>query len=241
MIKKIFLFLLIIIFFGTINYLVVDYLSTKKIDLVSIYVSSRDIEPRTIIEEKDIKEIKIPRGYVLENALINKNEIVGKITNIQGRIPKDSLFYNSNLDDIKKIPDSAVPLLEENQVAYVLSVNQSNNNFDTFIVGQKVDVYASIEMKNNSTLFDCLLESVRVISIKDRKGMEVSSKESTGGIQTLTIAIQQNQISIVSLADKVGTLELYATSKNNKNKESVLVKESKILNYIASNEPSMRE
>ncbi|MEG2751640.1 MAG: SAF domain-containing protein, partial [Anaerorhabdus sp.] len=148
MLKRIIAFLCSITIFIGIDYFLVDYLSTKKINLVSVYVASRDIKPRTIITDQDIREIKIPQAYVLENVINNKNNLIGRITNIEGRIPKDSLFYETNLDKINAIPDAAVPLLENNQVAYVLNVNQSNNNFDTFTVGQKIDVYVTINFKN---------------------------------------------------------------------------------------------
>ncbi|MEG2487644.1 RcpC/CpaB family pilus assembly protein [Anaerorhabdus sp.] len=242
MLKRIIAFLCSITILIGIDYFLVDYLSTKKINLVSVYVASRDIKPRTIITDQDIREIKIPQAYVLENVINNKNNLIGRITNIEGRIPKDSLFYETNLDKINAIPDAAVPLLENNQVAYVLNVNQSNNNFDTFTVGQKIDVYVTINFKNEPTIFDCLLESVRIVSIKDRKGLEISSKESTGSIQTLTLAIHENQIAPLSLASKLGTIELYATafSKNTK-KESILKEDSEIIKYIKENVPSMKD
>ncbi len=241
MVKRIFMFLCLITILLVGNYFLVDYLSTKKINLVTVYVASRDIQPRTIITEQDIKEIKIPQDYLLTNAINNKNELLGRITSIQGRIPQDSLFYETNLDKLHTIPDSAVPLLEKNQVAYVLNVNQSNNNFDTFTVGQKVDIYVTISLKNEPTIFDCLLEGVRIVSIKDRKGIEISSKESTGSIQTLTLAIQEKQISPLSLASKLGTIELYATSSKDTKKESILKEDSEIMKYIKETVPSMNE
>ncbi|MEG1462691.1 MAG: LytTR family transcriptional regulator DNA-binding domain-containing protein, partial [Anaerorhabdus sp.] len=76
MLKRIIAFLCSITIFIGIDYFLVDYLSTKKINLVSVYVASRDIKPRTIITDQDIREIKIPQAYVLENVINNKNNLM---------------------------------------------------------------------------------------------------------------------------------------------------------------------
>lgn len=229
MLKKIGLSIICIAIIGFSDYYLVDVLSTKKIDLVPVFVAATTIQPRSIITEKDIKEIYVPKAYVLEDVINNKHQIIGKITNIQGTIPKNSLFYASQLDSLHEIPDAAVPLLQPQEIAYVLSVNQSDNNFDTFIVGQRVDVYGSITPKNKLPIFDCVLESVRIVSIKDRKGIEVTSKESTGPVHTLTLAIQKEHLESLALLSKVGMIELYATTNR---KETMINEESEILQYL---------
>lgn len=230
MFKKIALVIILITIIGLGDYYLVDVLSTKKIDLVPVFVAATTIQPRSIITEKDIKEIYVPSAYVLADAINNKHQIIGKITNIQGMIPKNSLFYASQLDNLYEIPDAAVPLLEPQEIAYVLSVNQSDNNFDTFTVGQRVDVYGSITPKNKLPIFDCVLESVRIVSIKDRKGIEVTATTSIGSIQTLTIAIHKDQLQILVLISNLGKIELYAST--NKKGETIFNDESEVVEYL---------
>lgn len=229
--KKILLFLICFILISISLYFGVDYLSTKKIDLIEVIVASRDIGPREIIEVNDIKTIFIPRDYVLENAINKPEEIIGKITSLQGLIPKDSLFYKTQLDSINKIPDAAVPLLQRNEVAFHITNDSGGLDLSTFIIGQTVDIYGAINQRNETPIFDLLLSSVRVVSIKDRKGIEIG-KESTGSPYSITLAINQDHISILSMIRKTGTLELYATSKSYSGKESKLNEDSKILEFI---------
>lgn len=230
MFKKCCIGITILILVGIGNYYLLNVLSIKKIDLVPVYVAADTIQPRSIIKEQDIKEIYIPRSYVLEGALKHKRDILGKITNIQGTIPKNALFYDSQLDQLQNIPDSAVPLLHPEQIAFVLTVNHSDNNFDTFTVGQKVDVYGVISPKNKPIIFDCVLESVRIVSMKDRKGIEVAATTSVGSIQTLTIAIHKDQLQTLVLISKLGEIELYASK--GKQGESIFNDESEIVKYL---------
>ncbi|MEG0176960.1 SAF domain-containing protein [Anaerorhabdus sp.] len=230
--KKIIACVLVIILIIIADFYLIDYLSVKKINLVDVYVASRTINPREIIKESDIKTIKIANDYVLPGVIHNREDIVGKITSLQGLIVKDSMFYSEQLDDIDKIPDSAVPLLEKNQVAFTLTNESGNLDTTSFVVGQSIDIYVSIQQRNEKPVFDLLLESVRIVSIKDRKGIEISSVESTGTPFSLTFAINQDVISILSLANKIGELEIYSSKNSYQNNPSKLNKDSKILPYL---------
>lgn len=230
--KKIIACVLVIILIIIADFYLIDYLSVKKINLVDVYVASRTINPREIIKDSDIKTIKIANDYVLPGVIHNREDIVGKITSLQGLIVKDSMFYSEQLDDINKIPDSAVPLLEKNQVAFTLTNESGNLDTTSFVVGQSIDIYVSIQQRNEKPIFDLLLESVRIVSIKDRKGIEISSVESTGTPFSLTFAINQDVISILSLANKIGELEIYASKNSYQNNPSKLNKDSKILPYL---------
>lgn len=229
--KKLFCIFLLLSIFIVGNLFALDIITNRKINLVEVYVANRDIGPRETITINDIKSITIPKNYVLENAINNKNEIIGKITTLQGLIPKDSLFYKSQLEKFETLPDAAVSLLDKNQVAFILTNETGGLDLSSFTVGQRIDIYVSIEQRNVDPIFDLLLESVRVVSIKDRKGIEIS-EESSGSPFSLTFAIENEYISLLSIARKIGTLELYATNKSYDKKETKLNQESKILEYI---------
>ena len=214
------------------DFLLFDWYTNKKIDLVDVLIATHDIKPRELIKEEDIKVIKIPSNYVLDNVVSNKENIIGKITSIQGMIPKDSMFYTSMLENISEIADTGSTLLLKNQVAYTLPNGDNALVLNTLVPGQKIDLYVYIEKRNEPPVFDCLLKSVRVLSIKDRKGNEVGHKDNMGAA-LITLAVDEEYISYLSLATKLGSIELYAPSSTYKShQEAVLFEESKVLTYL---------
>ena len=46
---------------------------------------------------------------------------------------------------------------------------------------QKVDLYVTIEMKKEKPVTDLLISSIRILSVKDRKGNLMGSKNSSKG------------------------------------------------------------
>lgn len=235
-IKTCLLVVLLISVFGCINYLALDWYTNKKINLVDVLVATHDIESREIIKEEDIKTIKIPSNYILDNVENDKDNILGKITSIQGAVPKDAMFYKSMLEDVNKIADTGSTKLMKNQVAYTLPNSDNSLVISTLVPEQKIDLYVYIEKRNEQPVFDCLFTSVRILSIKDRKGNEVGHKDNMGA-SMITLAVDEKHIPYLSLATKLGAIELYAPSNTyDKNQEATLNEQSKVLPYLKSNE-----
>ncbi len=202
-----------------------------RLDLRKTYVAVKDIEPRHKIQEEDLMEMEVPGMYLQDSAYCRKEDIVGKYTDIQGKIPAGSLFYRSMLQDEKELGDYAQLQLKPGQVLYALQSDMADSV--DFVEGQRVDVY--VTMEKESVMTGCLLKHARIVSIKDHKGLSLQDTDSTGIPYRISLAINQDDIAIVSLAEKVGRIRLFSCLESyDSDVESVLDEESFLTAYLRS-------
>lgn len=203
-----------------------------KLDVKTTYIASHSISPRTIIAENDLIEIEVANAYLLNNAYKDKNEIIGKITDIQGTIPAGSPFYKTMLFEVDKINDQATSLLKENQTAYTM--NTEMYKVSSFSIGNRVDIYLSIDDKENP-LTGRLLKNARILSIKDNKGLSIENEESTKIPYFIELAINQENIGLLTLAESVGEIKLYlSNNQSNPSLEATIDEESEAYIYMKS-------
>ena len=202
-----------------------------KLDVKTTYVASHSISPRTIISENDLLEVEVANAYLINNAYIDKGEIVGKITDIQGTIPAGSPFYKSMLYEVDKINDQATSLLKEGQTAYTM--NTEMYKVSSFTIGNRDDLYLSLNDKDNP-LTGRILKNVRILSIKDNHGLSIENEESTGIPYYIELAINENDISWLTLAESVGEIRLFLSSnQTNPSLEAELDEESEAFMYLS--------
>ncbi len=207
----------------------------KSIDLVDVYVASSDIAPRVEITEEMIETISIPSAYLNFNVALNKDEILGKWTEIQGMIPKGSLFYKSMLYEETDLPDMPALLLKEDQVVYSLTTDLVSCAGNSLVPNQKVDIYGTVEPQRNKPIVDLLISNVRILSLKDRNGIDMENEKSQSIPYVITLALNKDQISILSTAAKIGSISFYTSSFSYQDqKESILNSNSVILEYLSN-------
>lgn len=204
----------------------------REMNLVTTYVASRDIPPRTKIRASDLKEIHVPYAYLQEYTYVTKEEIIGKYTEIQGKIPAGSAFYQGMLYEETTIPDFPSAQLKQGQSAYTLEVDLASLGGNV-VPGQRVDIYASFKQREEHPLTGCLFENVRVIAIKDRKGFDITEEESSKTPYLVILAIRQKDIAYLTLAEELGTLRLFTSSHTyDTDKEACFIEDSLVGAYV---------
>lgn len=204
--------------------------STKSINLLEIPVAAHDIDPRTRIDESDIKFIAVPNAYLMDNAFRTKEEVVGKYTEIQGAIPKGSPFYKSMLFEEAELPDHCVLQLENGEAVY--SFHGDNGTFSSLTAGLRVDVHITISMNNAPAITGILLEHARILALKDHQGTDVKSRDSSGVPYIIEIAVQKTDLDLMTLAETTGELRFFASSDSYQDEEAVLCAESAAVQYL---------
>lgn len=231
--KKIFIKIGIILLVLFTNYLLFKVILQKSINLVDVYVASNTLGPRIQISEKDIKVVRIPKAYVQENTVLDPKEIIGKFTEIQGMIPKGSMFYAEMLFAQEMLPDYPATKLRQGQVAFSLPTDLVKLSGNTLVSGQSVNLFVTVPIRNDKPVVDCLVSNVRIISIKDRNGIEMGMKESANVPYVVILAVDEKIVSDLSSAFKMGSIDLYAPSLLEVSKEeSVFHEDSKVLPFI---------
>lgn len=207
--------------------------AARQINLVSTWMAAHDIAPRTKIEEDDLVSVKVPSAYLSDAAVMKKEEIIGRYTDLQGKIPAGSLFYRSMLYEEADLPDLPALLLKDGQAVYSLPVDQSDAN--GLASGQRVNVHAAIERRDGPPLTGALIQNARILTIKDHNGLLIEDPKSSHIPYLLTLAVDVKDIDLLSLAETVGKLRLYAGSDNAYHSEMEAARaDSAACNYLLS-------
>ncbi len=213
--------------------ILVNIITNQKLDMVETYVASHDILPRSCIEEEDIQVVKIPNIYLQDNAFDKKTDIIGKYTDIQGMIPKGSLFYKSMLKQQEELSDYPSTKLLEGQMAYSLAASIIDLAGNTIVEDQRVDVYVTLNGNNNIPVVDKLISNARVLSIHDSKGYNITHPKSTKIPSVIILAIDEKSVEFLAKAEKIGTVKLLASSESYSQQEAMLNGSSSVLPYLS--------
>lgn len=220
-------FVLVILFFAA-----VELRSEQMLKLTKTYIAARDIPPRTRISEEDLIEAEIAGDYLLDQAVCDKDQIIGKYTEIQGMIPAGSVFYRNMLKDLKDLPDYPTAQLRKGQSAYSLETDLARLG-GTVVPGQRVDLFATILNRDSSTITGCLFQNVRVIAIKDHNGFDLDDPSGTGTPYLAILAVRSEDMEVLSACDEAGEIRLFSSSRSyDSASEASLVTDSPIYTYL---------
>lgn len=214
------------------NVLVFKIVLDKNLDLIEVPVANVTIQPRSKVVKSMITYVQLPRLLVNENVAINEKDILDKYTEIEGKIPKGSLLFKEMLFDEESLPDYPALKLKEGQSAFSLSTDLLKSSGNSFVSNQKVDLYVTIAEKKEKPVSDLLLKDVRILNIKDRKGYRMEEEKSSKVPSVINLAIRDDQMEILRIASKLGTIDLYATTSAG-DEESVMNEECKILPLLS--------
>ncbi len=208
-------------------------LSTKKVEMVEVLVAKDTILPRSQITENNTRVVKVPLSLLQDNVLYKKEDILGKYTQVYALVPKDSLFYKDTLEKPENLSDYPSLLLKKDQVAYSLLSDVIKSSGNSLVVGQKVDLYVSLTIKDQLPLTECLIKAVRITAIKDRNGVDINTEGSAKIPYVITLAIDESLVKYLKAATKLGTVELFPVNANyHQEEESLLQADSKLLPYL---------
>lgn len=175
----------------------------EQVNLTTAYIAKTDILPRTCISESDIQEIQVSAGYLNENVVLDKKDIIGKYTDIQGKIPAGSLFYRSMLIEESKITDLSAALLKEGQCIFSMQVGSASS----LSVSQRIDLFWQ-----NDEMNGILVKNARILTIKDPQGINIDDEESTGIPYMMDLAVREADYGLLMQAKETGTLTYIVSS-----------------------------
>lgn len=220
----------LIVLFG-LNFLVFNIALKREVDLVSFPVVKSTIYPREKITKNMIEYIEVPSTFISEDMYDKSEDFIDLYSDILTTIPKGSPFYKEVLFTEVDLPDYPRILLKADQVVYTLNTDLVKLSGNSVVVGQKIDLYTTYTQRNEKPMVDRLVESVRVIGVKDKNGIDIGNPESNQTPKIVLLALDQELLSIVRSADEIASLEIFANS-NKSDLESQLNADAKILKII---------
>lgn len=218
--------------------LLIDVIGMKwycdlKINLIKVPIAAVDIHARSKISENMIAYIEIPAAYVHEAAYLMTEDILGKYTELGNKIEKGSPFYIGNLFYEGELPDAPSLKLKKGQTAFTLPVDLVKLSGNSITVDQKVDLYVAIDQTQAAPVVDNLLKAVRVVSVKDRNGIDVQDDASSHVPYVAVLAVNDDQINYLKIAQRIGEIDILAPSQNYSHlEESILNEQSSVLKWL---------
>ena len=209
-----------------------DLRAVQLLDLRKTCIAARDIPPRTKLQAGDILEIELPQAYLQDHTVNEKEAVIGMYTDIQGKIPAGSPFYTEMLKKEEDLPDNPTAQLKEGQSAYTLETDLARLG-GTVIPGQRIDIYATFTRRDGSPVSGCLMENVRVIAVKDHKGLDLDDPGSTGTPYLAILAVNRNDLPYLSAAEAAGEVRLFSSGRSyDGTKEAVMAKDNAVIEYL---------
>lgn len=202
----------------------------NQLELVEVYVAKDELSARTLISENDIYKIKVPKAYLSEDAILEKDQMLGKYVKIDASIPKGSLIYKSTIESLDESIDQPSLLLRSNQAVYAIDVSLTSTSGNTLQIGSKVDIYGTLKV-GRETKVDLLFKQVRVISVKDKNGNEVDRK-SNQMPKLLLVAFDQIEIPLITKLIAMGEITITPTAEFFSEDECVLNEQSLLLDIL---------
>lgn len=230
MIKKICLtiFITILASFGL--FFGFRYYSKYMIGYTKVYISSHQISQRVRIKEEDLVEIEVPKDYLNEDVVTDKEEIIGKYVKLSYSIPKGSLIYKGAIED--NIGDYANTLLKNNEVNYDIYTSDTKINTANIAKNMYIDLYLTIDNKGKP-LSDLLLSNARITGLYDSNSKPIQDYDKDNKVSIVSIAIDKQYVSILNQAQVVGEINcVIGNNTYDTNLQSKLNSNSKLFEYF---------
>lgn len=153
------------------------YRVNKAINAVSVPIATKTLESRKLIEEEDIRTVKVAYSMITANVLLNKEYIIGKYVNYNTFIPEGSLFYDSAVVTWNKMPDSTWSDIPEGYTIVSLAVNSQSTYGNSIYPNDKIDLYYQGSI-GSDRFVGKLIEGITVLAVKDDRGNHIFKKSA---------------------------------------------------------------
>lgn len=152
----------------------------QAIEPKSVPYAKQEIAANTLITNDMVGSVKVSKSMVdsTQNLATSNNQVVGKYVSYDSTIPEGSLFYKSQLMTEEQLPNYIVRNIPEGYTVYSLEVNSHLTYANSIMPNDYIDLYFKAMDDENKVIFTKLIESIKVIAVKDSQGKSVFSSES---------------------------------------------------------------
>lgn len=183
-----------------------NYRVNQAINPIAIPYAKVSIPKRTLITSEMVGKIKVSTDFTSNatNLVSNVNDVINKYASYKTNIPKNSLFYSEMLKNEDEMPDHAFADIEDGYTIYSLDVSLDDTYANSIREGDYIDLYMSTNDPSNSNLvmYGKLIESIRVLAVKDASGNNILKSSAAYGKPTeLLFAVQNDMYLLLMQAE----------------------------------------
>lgn len=209
-----------------------DNYYSKVLNYVSVPVANKDLNQRDLIKSTDIEFIKLPAAFINDDVILEKDILIGSYVKLGNNINSYSLISVNQLENKKLMNDYGNTLLNKGQSLFSINTNLSQTTGNSLNPSTLVDIYFTLEVEGEY-ISDLLVSNVRIITIKDSDGVDISSENFNSIPYIIVMAINEEYIPLLNVALRIGDFDLIVNNNSySENEESYLNKDSKVLTFI---------
>lgn len=187
-------------------YLGYNWRVKKSIQPVQVPICTATLLSGTKITEEYISYVSVPKDTIssMGNLKTNFNEISGMLVSYDGKIPKNSFFFDDNLITEDEMPDSLFADIPDGQTIYNLKVNNDKALGNSIFPGDSIDLYLKTE-QDGLLVYGNIIRHIEVLAVKDSEGKNVfADKENPSEAAFLLFAVPEKMFLLLKKAEYLG-------------------------------------
>jgi hypothetical protein len=151
----------------------------KATEPISVPYAVRRLEPRTLIENKDVGIKQVPGGMVNgRDVIASSSLIVGKYVSEKVEIPLGSLFYDETVVTWEQLPSSLFEDIPNDYTVITMPVSLETTYGNSIFTGNYIDLYFAGYDYDDKLIVAKFIESIRVLAVIDGHGNNIFEKSS---------------------------------------------------------------
>ena len=147
----------------------------QAVEPVVIPYTKDELPSRTLIDEDVISYMEVSGTLLKKSKNIIKSDsaLKGMYVAYGVTIPMNSFFYEESIMDESAIPDSAFADIKDKYTVYSLPVSLHTTYGNSICPGNYIDLYFKATDENKKVIFGKLIESIKVLDVRDSEGNPV--------------------------------------------------------------------
>lgn len=181
----------------------VEMMTRYRLDEVLVPVLNAVHHQRDTVMESSIDYLKISRKHILDEMILEKDDLVNQVLALNHTIYKGQPILKSAIEDRDGVQDAPLLLLKDSQAVFPIKSDLMMSSGKSILKGHFVDINLLFDGHQS----ELLLSRVRVIGVRDRKGIEID--EVDGDVPAvILLALNKDLVSLMMKASALGDFHL---------------------------------
>lgn len=223
-------------------YVFYNYRVNKEVEPVSIPCAKEEIPANTLITKDKLSFVKVSKNMIdiTPNLIKNASQIIGKYVAYDTVIPAGALLYSSQFVPNEQRPNHMLENIEKCHTLYSLPVDLHSTYANSIMPNDYIDLYISAVSDQRKVIVTKLIESIKVLDVRDARGKPVfSSLSQEGDPKELLFSVPNDMFLLLRSADEISsnTIKIFPVPRNREytqNATATQVTNAEMINFIYS-------
>ena len=192
-----------------------NYRVNQAITTVRVPYAINQIDTRKKIETDNIDMREITRSALKDNDIIQTTaELDGKYVCEGTSIPQNGFFHKSQICDEKELSNSVNENLPDGYTLASIKVTNESTYANSISPDDYIDLYMYAKDSNNMTIYGKLIESIKVLEVRDSSGRNVFWDSTAGDSAYLLFGVPDEYANLLDLATKTNGVTITPRLRN---------------------------